>query len=56
MTKNNMKNLHRYIYGAMLGMIVEYLYRVEFSIIPLIIGILILSSIVIDIVKTDFKK
>lgn len=51
-----MTNLKRYIHGALIGMIGEYLLRVEFNIIPLLILLLLLSFVVIDIVNTNCHK
>lgn len=45
-----MKNIRRYIHGILVGMIGEYLFRVEFNIFPLIIiilmGILVLHDVI----------
>ena len=46
-----MKNLRRYIYGILIGMIGEYMFRVNFAIIPLIILSLMMFLIVIDTIE-----
>lgn len=48
-----MKNFNRYYLGAVFGMCGEYLYRVEVSIYPIIIMILITAPIVYDL---TYKK
>jgi hypothetical protein len=49
---NKFKNIQRYISGAFIGMIAEYLYRVKLSIPVLIVMILIILLAVIDILIT----
>ena len=41
--------LNRYQTGSLIGMVGEYLYRVEFSLIPLIILLLLLVGAYIDV-------
>jgi len=48
-----MKNLSRYLKGGILGMCLEYLYRVEYNIWPLLISTLIIIQILIDIDKKN---
>ena len=48
-----MKNLSRYLKGGVLGMCLEYLYRVEYNIWPLLISTLIIIQILIDIDKKN---
>jgi hypothetical protein len=51
-----MVNYHRYLYGYLIGMMVEYIVRVQFSIWPMIIILILSIAIVIDLFDTDFKK
>ena len=44
-----MKNLSRYIYGAILGMCLEYLYRVEYNLWPVLISATIVIKMMIDL-------
>jgi len=53
---NKFMNWNRYAFGAMIGMIGEYLFRVKFDIIPLSIIILLILVAVIDIINTDCHK
>lgn len=48
-----MKNLSRYLRGGILGMCLEYLYRVEYNIWPLLIATLIIIQILIDLDKKN---
>lgn len=48
-----MKNLSRYLRGGILGMCLEYLYRVEYNIWPLLISTVIIIQILIDIDKKN---
>jgi hypothetical protein len=48
-----MKNLSRYLKGGILGMCLEYLYRVEYNIWPLLISTIIIIQILIDIDKKN---
>jgi len=45
-------NLRRYLYGILIGMVGEYLFRVELNIIPLIILCLLVVVAIIDIFYT----
>ncbi|KKN88684.1 hypothetical protein LCGC14_0245750 [marine sediment metagenome] len=49
-----MNKLRRYIIGSMIGMCFEYTYRVDSNVwyIPLIIGILLSTVVVLDVIKT----
>jgi len=51
-----MNNSKRYVYGMLLGMIIEYLYRVDFSLYPLLAGCIMLLIIIVDIFTTDLQK
>jgi hypothetical protein len=48
-----MKNLSRYLKGGILGMCLEYLYRVEYNIWPVIISTIIIVQILIDCDKKN---
>lgn len=49
-------NLRRYLYGILIGMIGEYLFRVGFNIIPFVILSLLLVVAVIDIIYFSTKQ
>lgn len=51
-----MKNWKRYLKGFLIGMMVEYLIRVNFNILTLVLVILFTTSVVVDILTTDFEK
>lgn len=44
-----MNKIRAYVNGALIGMIAEYLFRVEFSTLPLMILILLIITAYIDI-------
>ncbi len=46
-------NLRRYMYGMLIGLIGEYLFRVNFEIIPFILLSLLLTVAMIDIFQEN---
>ena len=52
----NTNNLRRYLYGMIIGMLGEYLFRVELNIIPLIIFVLLIVFAIFDIFYIKDKQ
>ena len=44
-----MRNLFRYLNGGLIGMILEYLYRVDFNVWPLIVCIALIIGMIMDL-------
>jgi hypothetical protein len=51
-----MKNYQRYLYGILVGGIMEYLFRVQFSGVAFMTATLIILLILVDLKETDFNK
>jgi uncharacterized membrane protein (Fun14 family) len=48
-----MKNLMRYMHGGIIGICCEYLYRVEYSIFPLVIMIATIALMLLDVTTKE---
>ena len=44
-----MTNFRRYLYGGMIGMIAEYLFRVKFDILPFALLAILLGAMIADL-------